>query len=141
MRHWLGLTVTTIVALALVATACSKDEGTTDAGACPSGQTSCGGKCTNVKEDPENCGACGTVCPTFSICDLASCVGMGDAAARTDASSDAASLDAADAPSDGPTDASVDVAMDAANDAPADAPSDAPADAPPGDAAADTGHD
>jgi hypothetical protein len=29
---------------------------------CPEGQTKCSGVCTNLNTDPQNCGACGTVC-------------------------------------------------------------------------------
>jgi hypothetical protein len=31
-------------------------------GPCPNGQTMCNGKCTDLKKDIRNCGACGTIC-------------------------------------------------------------------------------
>lgn len=36
--------------------------------ACVSPQILCGSTCTNVQSDPNNCGACGTVCPAGQAC-------------------------------------------------------------------------
>jgi hypothetical protein len=43
-------------------------------GGCPPGQTNCGGTgiCTDIKTDPNNCGACGNVCTT-GICQNGTC--------------------------------------------------------------------
>jgi hypothetical protein len=35
--------------------------------------TMCGGQCADTKTDPQNCGKCGTVCPTQSKCVQGSC--------------------------------------------------------------------
>ena len=40
---------------------------------CPSGQTPCAGSCVTVAEDPQNCGACGTVCPQGTVCYAGAC--------------------------------------------------------------------
>ena len=42
-------------------------------GVCVTGRTCCGGACTSVSSDPQNCGACGNVCASNS-CRNGSCV-------------------------------------------------------------------
>lgn len=43
---------------------------------CDQGQTSCGSYCAVVATDPQNCGACGTVCPPFlRFCQGGGCAG------------------------------------------------------------------
>src|SRR5215207_1181045 len=39
---------------------------------CP-GATLCGESCTNTALDPNNCGACGIVCPMGQVCSSATC--------------------------------------------------------------------
>ena len=41
--------------------------------ACAAGQTLCGNTCTNETTDPNNCGACGDVCPTGQTCTAGAC--------------------------------------------------------------------
>ncbi|MBK8995105.1 MAG: hypothetical protein IPM35_05040 [Myxococcales bacterium] len=40
---------------------------------CPTGQTACGDTCVRTEQDPNNCGACGTVCQGAQVCDNGSC--------------------------------------------------------------------
>jgi hypothetical protein len=40
---------------------------------CPSGDTVCGGRCTNTQVDGSNCGGCGQVCPSGALCETGSC--------------------------------------------------------------------
>lgn len=46
---------------------------------CTQGRTNCGDGCTELAEDPLNCGQCGTVCPVGSTCSAGACgdVGLG----------------------------------------------------------------
>ena len=46
----------------------------TCAPACPSGQTSCSGTCTNTDLDLDNCGSCGHECPNADPCVGGACV-------------------------------------------------------------------
>jgi hypothetical protein len=53
---------------------CSRPGGTCS---CPTGQTLCGGTCTNTKVDPNNCGGCDNQCPDIpreSKCCAGGCV-------------------------------------------------------------------
>ncbi len=47
--------------------------GGTCVSACPTGDVSCGGVCTNPASDPGNCGACGHACPTGAACISGAC--------------------------------------------------------------------
>jgi hypothetical protein len=40
------------------------------------GGSCCSHTCTNLKEDPANCGACGTVCSAVQACDQGNCVAV-----------------------------------------------------------------
>jgi len=42
--------------------------------ACPSGQTNCGGRCTDTLIDFYNCGSCGKVCPKNQTCWNGTCL-------------------------------------------------------------------
>ncbi len=42
--------------------------------ACAAGQTSCGGHCVNMGTDVNNCGACGSVCASGTVCNNGACV-------------------------------------------------------------------
>ena len=66
---------------------------------CPAGATLCGSQCTNMQGDPDNCGACGTVCTHGSICDLGVCSSAGwDAGSPVDATAAPPSDARSDAP-------------------------------------------
>jgi len=41
---------------------------------CPQGQTDCSGVCKELSHDPNNCGACNTVCKTDEACKASACV-------------------------------------------------------------------
>src|SRR5579859_7330760 len=41
---------------------------------CPAGEQSCGGNCVDLSKDKNNCGGCGTVCPSDTYCSDAHCV-------------------------------------------------------------------
>ncbi len=42
--------------------------------ACETGRDCCDGECTNLQNDPRNCGACGTACPDGTYCTAGACV-------------------------------------------------------------------
>jgi hypothetical protein len=76
---------------------------------CPAGAVLCGTQCSNVQGDPDNCGACGTVCAHGSICDLGVCTSAGfDAGRAVEA--------AAPAPQDASSDSAKDAVADTATD-------------------------
>jgi hypothetical protein len=41
--------------------------------ACPFGATRCGNACVDLSSSPQNCGACGTICPSGQVCDHGAC--------------------------------------------------------------------
>ncbi len=67
-----------ILGIALLAVgACQTDSGDSGPGGgggaqCAAGMASCGGVCTNLQADPNNCGACGTSCNGL-FCSLGQC--------------------------------------------------------------------
>jgi len=62
-----------VVALLAAGGGCD-DDGTI---ICPAGSVLCAAQCSNVQGDPDNCGACGTVCAHGAICDLGVCTSAG----------------------------------------------------------------
>src|SRR5688572_15164528 len=40
---------------------------------CRQDEVKCGSVCSNVRTDPNNCGACGTVCAANQVCNLGQC--------------------------------------------------------------------
>jgi hypothetical protein len=42
--------------------------------ACGADQTRCGGQCVNPRNNPQNCGACGTNCPSGNVCVNGACM-------------------------------------------------------------------
>lgn len=44
-------------------------------GVCPPGFSDCSGQCVNTNDDPNNCGACGTVCAPGDACNNGACAG------------------------------------------------------------------
>lgn len=71
---------TTIAHLALAAlfmSACRESVPRADAASqdvtCSSGQARCRGTCTNLREDPTNCGACGRTCSVGEVCSEGAC--------------------------------------------------------------------
>lgn len=86
--------------------------------ACPAGATLCGSQCSNLQGDPDNCGACGTVCVHGSICNLGVCTSAGfDAGLPAEAAAPPPSDASADAPADVSPESS-NPGMDASSDAP-----------------------
>ncbi len=69
-KHWLAVA---LVAMSF-ATGCG-DGGPAgpDADICPAPSEICGGVCTNVASDNQNCGACGTVCGAGEVCSSGQC--------------------------------------------------------------------
>jgi Stigma-specific protein, Stig1 len=48
--------------------------GSTPTFTCPTGSTACGDSCVVIARDPQNCGACGTACPTGLVCTQGQCL-------------------------------------------------------------------
>ena len=63
------------LAAVLALQACSSSDGGTTTGGkgCPTGTTDCDGTCVVTDLDPNNCGACGTVCATDEVCGAGAC--------------------------------------------------------------------
>ncbi|HUB09802.1 MAG TPA: MXAN_6577-like cysteine-rich protein [Myxococcales bacterium] len=64
--------------------------GSWNCGACPAGQEECSGACVAVATDPDNCGACGTICGKGTTCQAGACVCPG--AGQTDCAGACVSL-------------------------------------------------
>src|ERR1041384_2728658 len=66
-----------LLAITLIgASACSTSPDDGGNTSCPAGQKACGGVCKTVQSDPQNCGACGTVCSS-GVCNDGICAGGG----------------------------------------------------------------
>jgi hypothetical protein len=59
--------------------------------ACPSGQISCAGVCTDITSDNNNCGGCGKPCSSIETCYQATCIPSGQDGGTTDSGTDAGS--------------------------------------------------
>jgi len=46
----------------------------TDVAPCPAPLASCGGRCTDTRDDRNHCGACGRVCAASEVCQNGACV-------------------------------------------------------------------
>jgi uncharacterized repeat protein (TIGR01451 family) len=57
----------------VIADATNDATATSEAGACPSGQTSCSGVCVATRTDPGNCGSCGNACTGGHVCSNGQC--------------------------------------------------------------------
>ena len=67
-----------IAAVALPMLGCEGNVGTSPTGGpgpvvCSASQIKCGTQCVNATSDPQNCGACGTVCLMGQMCQNGSC--------------------------------------------------------------------
>ncbi len=74
----LRLALSSLAFAALVAVSASQGcakagGGDVDSGSCSSPETTCGGKCVSTSSDPDNCGACGTVCGASQVCSQGQC--------------------------------------------------------------------
>jgi hypothetical protein len=49
----------------VIAASCA--DSTAVSGACPEGQTACGGQCVDVQATEAHCGACGHACPDGAL--------------------------------------------------------------------------
>jgi hypothetical protein len=61
------------LALALLISACKKDDAKITGPSCPVDQMACGPICLDVTADPMNCGGCGIPCSTGQICQGGAC--------------------------------------------------------------------
>lgn len=87
MNRRLGLALVTLCLLGAAAVGlaggCSADHSIVG-GSCAPGYTQCGDHCVDLDADPDNCGSCGTSCPSGVTCSVGECGGSGESGA-TDA--------------------------------------------------------
>ncbi len=73
MEHFIQRLVAaagTLAGVSALIAACSSSTTTTT---CLAGSVACGGTCTVVARDPDNCGACGTKCGAGEVCSQGAC--------------------------------------------------------------------
>ncbi len=69
-RHAAASSLSLLAAVLALAASCADS---TAAGACPEGQTACGGRCVDLQASDDHCGACGHACPDGSACAQGTC--------------------------------------------------------------------
>ena len=72
LRKFIVLVVC-LSAAAYAVGACGGSSSTGDGGTCSAPNVQCGATCSNPQTDPQNCGACGTVCSAGQVCSAGSC--------------------------------------------------------------------
>jgi hypothetical protein len=90
LLHGLFAFSVSIAAATGLAAGCGDDQSIVG-GSCAAGFTQCGAHCVKLDSDSENCGLCGTSCPSGVACARGECGGSGEASVQ----------DAADAAADG----------------------------------------